>query len=80
MIEMKDILKRIENLNKQLSWEEESCEESRKSLIERASKCTSEQIAHGWLDSEINAIGCHVEKIQSIRDQIRLLETIKEAS
>lgn len=67
---------RIENLKRSLSWEEEECERSRKALVERAAKCTSEEIAHGWLESNIDDIGRSVEKLKSIRDQIALLERL----
>lgn len=65
---------RIKNLEESLRWQEEECEKSRLALVERASKCTAEQIAHGWLESEINQIGTAVEEVKSLRDQIRLLE------
>lgn len=48
-IEKSYIESRIENLRKTLSWREEECERSRLYLVERASKCTAEEIAHGWL-------------------------------
>lgn len=74
---MKDYIEsRIENLRKTLSWKEADCEQSRQSLVDRASKCTAEQIAHGWLESNINDIGREVEEIKSLRDQIALLEYI----
>ena len=74
---MKDSIKeRIANLEERLRWQEEDCEKSRLALVERASKCTAEQIAHGWLESEINQIGTAVEEIKSLRDQIKLLEHI----
>ena len=65
---------RMENLRKTLSWKEAECEQSRLSLVERASKCTAQEIAHGWLESNINDIGREVEEIRSLRDQIALLE------
>lgn len=71
-----NIVCRIENLKRSLSWEEEECEKSHKALVERAAKCTSEEIAHGWLESSIDDIGRSVEKIKSIRDQIALLERL----
>lgn len=64
----------IENLKKTLSWREEELEKSRLCLVERASKCTAEEITHGWLDSDINQIGREVEEVNSLRDQIVLLE------
>ena len=74
---MKDYIEsRIENLRKALSWKEADCEQSRQSLVERASKCTAEEIAHGWLESDINDIGRKVEEIKSLRDQIALLEYV----
>ena len=72
------IEERINNLREFLSWKEEECERSRLSLAERVSKCTAEQIAHGWLESDIGTIGREVEEIRSLRDQIRLLEIILE--
>lgn len=72
----KQIEQRIENLKESLSWEVEWCEHYRMSLAEQVSKCTTEQIAHGWLDSTIDDIGRGVEKVKSIRDQIALLEVI----
>lgn len=66
----------IENLKKTLSWREEELEKSRLCLVERASKCTAEEIAHGWLESDINQIGREVEEVKSLRDQIALLEHI----
>ena len=73
---MKDdyIRSRIRNLEGRLAGHEEECEKSRLALVERVSKCTAEQIAHGWLESEINQIGTVVEEVKSLRDQIRLLE------
>lgn len=74
---MKDYIEsRIENLRKTLSWKEAECEQSRQSLINRASKCTVQEIAHGWLESNINDISREVEEIRSLRDQITLLEYI----
>lgn len=69
---------RIENLKEALSWKEKECEKTRQALIERASKCTAEEIAHGWLESDIDTIGREVEEIKSLRDQIRLLELMLE--
>lgn len=66
----------IENLKKTLSWKEEELERSRLSLVERASKCSAEEIAHGWLESDINTIGREVEEVKSLRDQIALLEHV----
>lgn len=66
----------IENLKKTLSWKEEELEKSRLCLVERASKCTAEEIAHGWLESDINQIGREVEEVKSLRDQIALLEHV----
>lgn len=71
---------RIENLKKTLSWKEEELEKSRLCLVERASKCTAEEIAHGWLESDINQIGREVEEVNSLRDQIKLLEYILKNS
>ena len=73
---MKDdnILSRIKNLEQSLQWREESLEQARLALVERASECTAEQIAHGWLESDINQIGREVEEVKSLRDQIKLLE------
>lgn len=74
---MKDYIEsRIENLRRTLEWKEAECEQSRQSLIKRASKCTAEEIAHGWLESNINDIGREVEEIKSLRDQIGLLEYV----
>ena len=67
---------RIENLRRTLSWKEEELEQSRLSLVERASKCSAVEIAHGWLESNINDIGREVEEIKSLRDQITLLEYV----
>lgn len=67
---------RIENLRKALSWKEEELEKSRLGLIERASKCSAVEIAHGWLESDIGTIGREVEEVKSLRDQIALLEYI----
>ena len=66
----------IENLKKTLSWKEEEREKSRLCLVERASKCTAEEIAHDWLESDINQIGREVEEVKSLRDQIALLEHV----
>lgn len=66
----------IDNLKKTLSWREEELEKSRLCLVERASKCTAEEIAHGWLESDINQIGREVEEVKSLRDQIALLEHV----
>lgn len=71
-----DIESRIENLRNALSWKEEECKRTRLSLVERASRCTAKEIAHGWLESDIGSVGRAVEEIQSLRDQIRLLEHI----
>lgn len=71
-----DIERRIENLRRTLSWKEEELEQSRLSLVERASKCSAMEIAHGWLESNIGTIGREVEEVKSIRDQIELLELI----
>ena len=71
---------RIENLKKTLSWKEEELEKSRLCPVERASKCTAEEIAHGWLESDINQIGREVEEVNSLRDQIKLLEYILKNS
>lgn len=71
---------RIENLKKTLSWKEEELEKSRLCLVERASKCTAEEIAHGWLESDINQISREVEEVNSLRDQIKLLEYILKNS
>lgn len=65
---------RIENLKKALSWKEDECEKSRLSLVKKAGKCTVEEIAHGYLESDISGIGREVEEIKSLRDQISLLE------
>ena len=48
---------RIENLKKTLSWKEDELEQSRLGLVERASKCSAAEIAHGWLESDIDTIG-----------------------
>lgn len=66
----------IENLKKTLSWKEEELEKSRLCLVERASKCSAAEIAHGWLESDINQIGREVEEVKSLRDQIALLEHV----
>lgn len=71
-----EIESRIQNLREALAWKEQECERSRLALIERVSKCTAEQIAHGYLESDIGSIGREIEEIKSIRDQIRLLEVI----
>ncbi len=68
------ILSMIENLQQALRWEEENCEKIRKCLVERAAKCTAEELAHGWMDADLRDIGCSVEKIKSLRDQIVVLE------
>lgn len=75
---MKDdyIRSRIKNLEQSLQWQEEELEKSRLALVKRASECTAEQIAHGWLESDINQIGSEVETVKSLRDQIKLLEYI----
>lgn len=74
---MKDKMKEyVENLKKTLSWREEELEKSRLCLVERASKCTAEEIAHGWLESDINQIGREFEEVKSLRDQITLLEHV----
>lgn len=74
---MKELIENcIENLKKTLSWKEEELEKSRLCLVERASKCTAEEIAHGWLESDINQIGREVEEAKSLRDQIALLEHV----
>ena len=74
---MKELIENcIENLKKTLSWKEEELEKSRLCLVERASKCTAEEIAHGWLESDINQIGREVEEVKSLRDQIALLEHV----
>ena len=63
---------RIENLRKALEWKEKECEGLRLCLA----KNTVEEIACGWLESDINSIGRAVEEIRSLRDQIALLEYI----
>lgn len=68
------ILSMIENLQQALRWEEEDCEKTRKCLVERAAKCTAEELAHGWLDADLGDIGRSVEKMKSLRDQITVLE------
>lgn len=74
---MKELIENcIENLKKTLSWKEEELEKSRLCPVERASKCTAEEIAHGWLESDINQIGREVEEAKSLRDQIALLEHV----
>ena len=75
---MKDeyILSRIKNLEQSLQWREKSLKQARLALVERASECTAEQIAHGWLESDINQIGREVEEVKSLRDQIKLLECL----
>ena len=67
-------MSRIKNLEQSLQWREESLEQARLALVERASECTAEQIAHGWLESDINQIGREGEEVKSLRDQIKLLE------
>ena len=64
---------RIENLKKTLSWKEDELEQSRLGLVERASKCSAAEIAHGWLESDIDR---EFEEVKSLRDQIALLEYI----
>lgn len=66
----------IENLKKTLSWKEDELEKSRQGFVERASKCSAVEIAHGWLESDIGTIGREVEEVKSLRDQIALLEHI----
>ena len=39
-------------------------------------KCSAVEIAHGWLESDIDQIGREVEEVKSLRDQIALLEHI----
>lgn len=74
---MKEFIEnRIENLKKTLNWKEEELEQTRLSLVERVSKCSAVEIAHGWLESDIDQIGREVEEVKSIRDQIELLELI----
>ncbi len=65
---------RLENLRNALSWKEKECEELRLSFAKNVSKRTAEEIAHGWLESDINSISRSVEEIRSLRDQIALLE------
>lgn len=72
----KQIELRIKSLKKSLSWEESECERDRMRLAEQVSKCTAEQIAHGWLNSLIDDIGRSIEKIKGIQGQIALLEAI----
>lgn len=67
---------RIENLRKALEWKEKECEGLRLCLAKNVSKRTVEEIACGWLESDINSIGRAVEEIRSLRDQIALLEYI----
>lgn len=67
---------RIENLKNALSWQEDELERSRLSFLERASKCSAEEIAHGQLESDINIIGRKVENVKSLCDQIETLEHI----
>ena len=70
----------IENLQEALNWEEKNCEEIRKSLVERAAKCTAEELAHGWLDANFGDIGRSVEKIRGLREQITVLERLLQKS
>ena len=58
----------IENLKKTLNWKEDELEKSR--------LCSAVEIAHGWLESDIDQIGREVEEVKSLRDQIALLEHI----
>lgn len=74
------ILHMIENLQEALNWEEKNCEDIRKSLVERASRCTAEELAHGWLDSNLGDIGRSVEKIRGLREQITVLELAMKKS
>ena len=66
----------IENLKKTLNWKEDELEKRRLCLAERVSKCSAVEIAHGWLESDIDQIGREVEEVKSLRDQIALLEHI----
>lgn len=68
----------IEHLTRCLQWQEESLEQSRLALAEKVRECTTEEIAHGWLEGPINQIGREFEGIKSIRDQIKLLERLLE--
>lgn len=74
------ILSMIENLQEALSWEERNCEEARKFLVERAAKCTAEELAHGYLDVDLADISRWVEKTKSLRDQIEVLKLALEKS
>lgn len=66
----------IENLKKTLSWKEEELENTRLCLVEKASKCSAVEIAHGWLEGDIGTIGREVEEVKSLREQIALLEHV----
>lgn len=66
----------IKNLKQTLSWKEDELEKSWLGLVERASKCSAAEIAHGWLESDIGTIGREVEEVKSLREQIALLEHI----
>lgn len=64
----------IENLKESLAWKEKELEKSRTALVESVSKRTAEEIAHGWLESDIGTIGREYEEVKSLRDQIKILE------
>lgn len=66
----------IKNLRKTLEWKEAECELTRKSLVNFAGKCTSEEIAHGCLNQDIKDIVRRFEEVKSLRDRIELLEYI----
>lgn len=66
----------IENLRKSMDWEAEKCEDFHSNLIEKVTKCTSQEIADGCLDSIIANITRYVSEVKSLRDQIELLELI----
>lgn len=64
----------IENLKETLDWKEKELEKSRMAFVESVSKRTAEEIAHGWLESDIDTIGREFEEVKSLRDQIKILE------
>lgn len=68
---MKETIKDcIENLKTTLRWKEEEMEKSRLAFIEIVRKRTAEQIAHGWLDSDILTIQREYEEVKTFRAQI----------
>ena len=68
------IRNRLADLKERVELQEDHCELSRLALVERAGICTVDQIADGWLESEINQIRQEVAEIKSLCDQIKLLE------